>query len=218
MRVPLALCLVVGCIIVGISAQRSPDGLPRPENTRFSPDYPFGPTPTVYNNVTGAVIDCDWYGWENILYPTSSVRCTYLLRAFLTNATLFPPSKREAYVYYYHSKLSDPATEEPYCYQGCFKLSASSSSPPSAPASDPPPPPDIIPPSPTTFNSPPPPTPILTPTTPSVTPSTSPGTPTTPTTTPRFNSNSGDCLRPSAPGSWIAMVAGAAMLMMRGRW
>lgn len=123
--------LVCACIVAGVAASLE-DGLPRPANFPDEPSVRYGPVPQLTEN--GMPVACEWYGFSNTLYeePITSA-CQTSLRSALTNETVNPPNALQPFVYYTLMRLIDPATNESYCYQGCFQWEISTGAGP-APA------------------------------------------------------------------------------------
>lgn len=116
----LATLLVCACIVTFVSASLE-DGFPRPANFADEPTTSYGPDPVLTDS--GISVSCDWYGFSNTLYANEiTSTCQTILRRALTNSTANPASVLKPYVYYTLMRLIDPATNESYCYQGCFKL------------------------------------------------------------------------------------------------
>jgi hypothetical protein len=116
--------LILGCVVSGVLCSVE-DGLPRPENFPDEPTTTYGPTPQLTGS-NGLPSDCQWYGWANSLYDAASgTTCLDILRKALTNATVNPPSSLEPFKYYTIKRLIDPATNQSYCYEGCFILTQS---------------------------------------------------------------------------------------------
>lgn len=130
--------LLLGCIAGGVAGGLE-DGFPRPLHFADAPTTSYGPYPEL-RDASMVVADCDWYGFGNVLFSNAQVRwCLEGMRAALTNATENPPSSLRPFMYYTLSRMIDPANNESYCYQGCFKLDALSGDPASSPGLAPPP-------------------------------------------------------------------------------
>ncbi|KAG0591461.1 hypothetical protein KC19_1G177800 [Ceratodon purpureus] len=113
--------VVVSCIVATV-AGFGEDGLPRPTNFPDTPTTWFGPEPLIMTP-DGKFVDCSWYGFANEQYDASvGEKCLDDLWAGLTNATA--DVTLEPFVYYFSAGPtgSDPATLEPYCYEGCFNM------------------------------------------------------------------------------------------------
>lgn len=116
----IATLFVLACIVSCVAGTLE-DGLPRPANFADAPTISYGAEPKLTNDA-GAPADCAWYGFSNLLYPESTTSvCQTTLRTALTNETANPATELHPYVYYTLVRLIDPATNESYCYQGCFK-------------------------------------------------------------------------------------------------
>jgi hypothetical protein len=98
------------------------DGLPRPKDFLDQPTVTYDATPQLTDS-NGLPADCIWYGFANEIFnATTTLSCLLVLRLALMNATVNPPSSMKPYVYYTLQRLVDKATNESYCYEGCFDL------------------------------------------------------------------------------------------------
>lgn len=123
-RAAFVAFLVISCVVLSVSATQQ-DGLPRPKGYPDQPTVTYDATPLLTGS-NGLPADCIWYGFANEIFPaTTTSSCLSVLRLALTNATVNPPSKLKPYTYYTVNRLIDPATNESYCYEGCFDLANS---------------------------------------------------------------------------------------------
>lgn len=124
-REGIVVLVVVTCLVTAVAGTLQ-DGLPRPTNIVDEPFKSHGPLPEAkYPN--GTVANCKWYGFRNTMYSERIVTaCVNELRTALADSSLELILEPFAYYYLAGDVGADPATDERYCYEGCFDIDSGS--------------------------------------------------------------------------------------------